>query len=85
MDVNSGHLVADIESVNEAERSKYTKVPKHLEDEAREALTQNGLTLNDIIVNLKGRSNLAEWANKKRTKARIRRKISKASRLKNRR
>lgn len=61
MDTRTGHLVADIEEIEAAERKNYTKVPKELENDAKAALAaESGGGQSYIDVN--ALTNLARWA-----------------------
>lgn len=80
MDVNTGHLVADIDMVAELDRHKYTKVPKHLHPEAERALAGQ----HEVTVNPNTAANLAAWATNQRKKSRTRAKLAKKSRKANR-
>ena len=79
MDINTGRIVADINSVPESDRSRYTPIPPHLVDEAARELDGR----DSVIINPKRAAALAEWANKKRKKNRARAKLAKASRRRN--
>lgn len=79
MDVRSGHLVRDINTVPEAERANYTPVPPALFDEAQRELGDKP----EVYVSPARQSALNAWAAKKRKKQRARAKLAKASRRRN--
>ena len=86
MDTSTGHLINkekwdELKSKGQAEN--YSPVPEPLKDEATKAL--NGKS--ETMIDLKGSSNLAQWAideQKKKDKAKVKRKAQKQSRKANR-
>lgn len=80
MDVNTGHLVRDLNSVPAERRHLYTAVPDALKDEAAHELDGR----DETYVNPKRAAALSEWANKQKRKNRARAKLAKASRKRNR-
>ncbi len=80
MDVRTGHLVNDISMLADADRDNYVPVPFHLRKQAERELAG----ADSVVVNLNKKTNLAMWARKKRGNNRVKNKISKASRQKNR-
>jgi len=80
MDASSGHLVANMLSVEESLRPKYTPVPKHLQEHAAFALHGRQETTVDLVRD----SELARWAAGVRKRNRAKAKIAKQSRKANR-
>lgn len=80
MDVSRNHLVADINSVAPEDRARYSQIPKHLAEYARDALDGR----QECYVNPNRETALTQWAAKKRQKQRARTKLAKASRKRNR-
>ena len=76
MNPNTGHLVADLNSVPAAERDQYQKIPEALERDAEAELKGK----REVQINLAHRSNLAQWAKNERKKNRTRAKIAKKAR-----
>jgi hypothetical protein len=80
MDVGRNHLVADIESVPEKMRGRYTEVPEALREAAKEELAGRP----DVFVSPAKQSELVDWARNKRKKLRAKAKVAKQSRKRNR-
>lgn len=80
MDINSGHVVADINQVPEIKRHLYTQIPPQLQEQANRELDGRDST----YINLNRATALADWANKKKRKNRAKAKLAKASRKRNR-
>ena len=82
MNVETGHLVRDIESIDPDKRADYERLSADLEDLASQTLGD----ADETVVDLKAKdSPLARWARKRRRdKKRSRRAIAKASRRRNR-
>jgi hypothetical protein len=80
MDVNSGRIVEDIESLPIDVRKLFTPVPEHLRGDAENALAGRS----EVTVNLNEQNNLTAWAANVRKKQRTRTKIAKQSRKRNR-
>lgn len=80
MDVRTGHLVSAISHLADLERDNYVPVPYHLRKQAERELAGE----DSVVVNLNKKTNLAKWARRKRSKSRVKNKLSKASRQKNR-
>jgi hypothetical protein len=81
MRTDTGHVVEDIETVPEPERKHYKPIPKRLEKAAKVALANKSETLVDI----KGKSLLAKFAQKENKKTVVnKKKAVKASRKINR-
>lgn len=78
MDINSGRLVADLNSISEEDRRHFTPVPNRLLAAALAMLAGQAET----TVNVRQRSPITDWARseRKRQKNRARNKISKRSR-----
>lgn len=80
MNPSTGHLVADLTLLTEAERKQYIPIPEPFLDHARAALAGQPET----VVNLKQQSELAQWAKAEKAKRRARNKAAKRSRARNR-
>ncbi len=81
MDTSNGHIVEDIELVDEKDKAKYTQIPSELHSEAAEFLKKNS---GYGYYNLTGNTALAEWARAQKAKSRSKNKMAKASRKANR-
>ena len=83
MNVETGHLVSDINDVEEPLRDQYERIPAELEEDATRELAGK----REVHVALARRdSKLSKWARKRRAdKKRRRNAIAKASRRRNRR
>lgn len=80
MDVNRGHIVADINEVEEKLRHRYTPIPDDLRAEAEDALDGE----REAYINPNRAKKLAAWAANTRKTNRARNKLAKASRARNR-
>lgn len=80
MEVNTGHLVRDLNSVPEEKRHLYTPIPAALFAEADRELDG----LDETYVNPNRAVALAAWANNRKRKGRAKAKLAKASRKRNR-
>lgn len=80
MDVSTGHLVADLNSVPEHLRHRYTPVPDALRELAEKELAGQ----QETVVNMRRRDELARWAKAEKSKNRARNKLAKKSRARNR-
>lgn len=82
MNINTGHLVNEdfLKELSKKSLDKYKIIPENLVQEADQALDGK----KETYINLKGKSKLANWANKKRKEKKKKRRIVKASRKNNR-
>lgn len=82
MNVETGHLVSDINDVDETLRDQYERLQGKLAIAAEKELAGRSETVVDVK---RGKSPLAKWARKRRRdKKRARAAIAKASRRRNR-